>query len=100
MSKLDNILRKFQNDLKDCADIIEDEYPTLFKSGGKLVDKKKKKNKIHIKKANEGKFTEAANRAGMGVQEYAQKVLNDPNASPTLKKRANFAVQAKRWARN
>ena len=27
----------------------------------------------------------------MGVQAYAKKVLKDPNASPTLKKRANFA---------
>lgn len=27
----------------------------------------------------------------VGVQAYAKKVLKDPNASPTLKKRANFA---------
>ena len=46
---------------------------------------------IHIKKKNRGKFTAAAKRAGMGVQAYAKKVLKDPNASPTLKKRANFA---------
>lgn len=46
---------------------------------------------IHIKKKNRGKFTAAAKRAGMCVQQYAKHVLNDSNASPLLKKRANFA---------
>lgn len=49
---------------------------------------------IHIKPENKGKFTTAAKRAGMGVQAYAKKVLSDPNASSTLKKRANFARNA------
>lgn len=57
----------------------------------------KEGNKIHIKKKNRGKFTASAKRAGMGVQEYAQKVLNDPNATPLQKRRANFARNAKRW---
>lgn len=52
---------------------------------------------IHIKKKNKGKFTNAANKAGMSVQEYANKVLYDPNASPLLKKRANFARNASEW---
>lgn len=64
--------------------IMENLYPVYsipsYKDGG-----------IHIKKKNRGKFTAAAKRAGMGVQAYAKKVLKDPNASPTLKKRANFA---------
>lgn len=61
------------------------------------IDSYKKGSKIHIKKENRGKFTAAAKRAGMGVQEYANKVLRDPNASPQLKKRANFARNAKKW---
>ena len=61
------------------------------------IDFYKKGSKIHIKKENRGKFTAAANRAGMSVQAYASKVLNDPNASPKLKKRANFARNAKKW---
>lgn len=61
------------------------------------VDSYKKGSKIHIKKENRGKFTAAAKRAGMSVQAYASKVLNDPNASPQLKKRANFARNAKKW---
>lgn len=48
---------------------------------------------IHIKKANRGKFTEAANEHNMGVQEFARQVLSAPKGkySPTLRKRANFA---------
>lgn len=58
-----------------------------FKEGG-----------IHIKPENRGKFTAAADKAGMGVQEYARKVLaNKENYSPTLVKRANFARNAAKW---
>lgn len=53
----------------------------LFKEGG-----------IMIKKENRGKFTESANRANMGVQEYARHILaNKEDYSPILIKRANFA---------
>lgn len=54
---------------------------------------------IHIKKKNEGKFTASAKAAGESVQEHAHKVMSDPNATTLQKKRANFAIQAKRWAR-
>ena len=48
---------------------------------------------IHIKKANRGKFTKAANEHNMGVQEFARQVLSAPKGkySSTLRKRANFA---------
>ena len=54
---------------------------------------------IHIKKANRGKFTAAAERAGMGVQAYARKILRAPKGkySSTLRKRANFAANAAKW---
>lgn len=42
-------------------------------------------------KGTEGAFTRSAKQAGMGVQAYATKVLNDPDASTTQKRRANFA---------
>jgi hypothetical protein len=58
---------------------------------------KKKKVTIKIKPENKGKFTASAKKAKKGVQEHAQDVLNDPNASPTQKKRANFAKNAKKW---
>lgn len=56
------------------------------------------KSGIHIKPENRGKFTASANRAGMGVQEFAGKVLaNKENYSSTLVKRANFARNAAKW---
>lgn len=56
-------------------------------------------NKIHIKKENRGKFTKSAKAAGHSVQEHARAVLNDPNATPLQKKRANFARNAAKWHR-
>lgn len=54
--------------------------------------------KIHIKKKNRGKFTESAERAGMGVQEFARHILsNKEDYSPTQIKRANFARNASKW---
>lgn len=53
--------------------------------------------KIHIKEKNKGKFTASAKAAGQSVQEHAKSVLNDPNATPLQKKRANFARNAAKW---
>jgi len=55
------------------------------------------KKKIVIKKKNRGKFTKSAKKAGKSVQGHAQEVLNDPKASATQKKRANFARNAAKW---
>ena len=53
---------------------------------------------IHINPANKGKFTAQANRANMGVQEYANYVLrNKEDFSSTTVKRANFARNANKW---
>lgn len=56
-----------------------------------------KKGGIHIKEKNRGKFTAAAKKAGKSVQEHARDVLKNPNSTPLQRKRANFAIQAKRW---
>lgn len=51
-----------------------------------------KQKPIKIKKSHEGLFTAEAKAAGYDdVQAYAAHVLADKNASPALKKRANFA---------
>lgn len=55
------------------------------------------KSGIHIKPENKGKFTATAKAAGKSVQQEASSVLADPNASPTLKRRANFARNAAKW---
>jgi Zn-dependent oligopeptidase len=57
-----------------------------------------KKGGIYINPANKGKFTASANRAGMGVQEFARHVLaNKEDYSSTQVKRANFARNAAKW---
>lgn len=72
---------------KDTALNLENFYNTKkFKKGGG----------IHIKEKNKGKFTKSAKAAGKSVQEHAHDVMKDPNATTLQKKRANFAIQAKR----
>jgi hypothetical protein len=60
--------------------------------------KKKGSSGIHINPANKGKFTAKAEAMGMGVQEYASRVLKKGSkASPATRKQANFARNAKSW---
>lgn len=56
-----------------------------------------RKGGIHIKEKNRGKFTAAAKRAGKSVQEYARDVVNNPNATTLQKRRAQFALNAKKF---
>ena len=70
---------------------LEGVYPLYpvpsYKNGG-----------IHIKKSKRGTFKAAAKKAGMGVQEYEKKVLKTGSkASPSMKKKANFARNAAKW---
>ena len=78
---------KFNNENTLSLKESKDEYVLMMKKGAK----------IHIKKENRGKFSASAKRAGEGVQEHDHKVMNDPNATTLQKKRANFAIQAKKW---
>lgn len=55
------------------------------------------KTGIHIKEENRGKFTASAKAAGESVQEHANNVLKNPNATTLQKKRAIFAKNAKKW---
>lgn len=52
---------------------------------------------IHIKEKNKGKFTESAKRAGKSVQEHAKDVVNNPKATKLQKKRAQFALNSKKF---
>ena len=62
-----------------------------------IVDKKKTGG-IYIKPSKRGTFTAAATKHGMGVQEFASKVLaNKEDYSPAMVKKANFARNASRW---
>lgn len=78
---------KFNNENTLSLKESKDEYVLMMKKGAK----------IHIKKENRGKFTKSAKAAGQSVQEHAKSVLNDPNATPLQKRRANFARNAAKW---
>jgi hypothetical protein len=52
---------------------------------------------INIKPENKGKFTRAAHKAGEGVQEHAHAVVNSSKSSELQRKRAQFAINAKKW---
>ena len=54
------------------------------------------KKPIKIKPSKRGTFTAAA-KPGESTQAHASRVLNDPNASPAMKKKANFARNASHW---
>lgn len=66
---------------------ILSKYGITLKQGGS----------IHIKEKNKGKFTKAAKRAGKSVQEHARDVVNNPKATKLQKKRAQFALNAKKF---
>lgn len=78
------------------ADRIQDfQYDNLF------AHRAAQGGSIHIKKANRGKFTEAAKRHHMTVQQFAKHVLSNKNKSKysaTMRKRANFARNAAGWS--
>lgn len=53
---------------------------------------------INISPSKRGTFTAAATKHGMGVQEFASRVLaNKDNYSPAMVKKANFAKNASKW---
>lgn len=90
-------LKAMYDTLKGMCQNVNLEQIPIFKDGNKLLPKYKKGKKIYIKKKNRGKFTASAKKAGQSVQEHARSVLNNPNATPLQKKRANFARNAAKW---
>lgn len=66
----------------------EYQFPIGYANGGK----------IHIDPSKKGTFTAAASRHGMGVQEFASRVLaNKEDYSPAMVKKANFARNSSKW---
>ena len=56
-----------------------------------------KKSSINIKPSKRGSFKRMAKKAGKSVQGEASAVLNNSDASPAAKKKANFARNAAKW---
>lgn len=68
--------------LNEVASINNMDYTDYAAEGGK----------IYIKPSKRGTFTAAAKKRGMGVQEFARKILaNKDSYSPAMIKKANFA---------
>ena len=62
-------------------------FGNQFKDGG-----------IYIKPSKRGTFTKAAKERGLGVQEFASKVLANPeDYTQTMRKKAQFAKNASKW---
>ena len=64
------------------------------------VTRNKKSNggSINIFPSKRGTFTAAASKYGMGVQEFASRVLrNKDSYSPDMVKKANFARNVSKW---
>lgn len=94
-------MKKYENDLLNA---IVDTYSKFENNTLEFGEKEdflilmaKNGSKIRIKPENKGKFTASAKKAGQSVQEHAKSVLNNPNATPLQKKRANFARNAAKW---
>lgn len=82
-----NVMRLFLDKGISDLDTIRREY-NLFAEGGS----------IHIDPSKKGTFTAAASKHGMGVQEFASRVLaNKEDYSPAMVKKANFARNASKW---
>lgn len=80
-------------DLTNVYEMMKGGMPCYMCGGQKY-----EKGGIYINPANKGKFTESANRAGMGVQEFAKHVLaNKENYSAKQVRRANFARNSAGW---
>ena len=87
---------------------LDDFYgvPGKYKGGNYIpeiiVTGKRKKHKdggsINIAPSKRGTFTAAATKHGMGVQEFASRILrNKEDYSPAMVKKANFARNASKW---
>lgn len=90
MKYIDEILSKIAEttpqediDSNTSLDNIMNGYLKMMKAG----------SKIHIKKANRGKFTEYC--GGKVTNECIAKGKNSPN--PTIRKRATFAANVRKW---
>lgn len=93
---LTNTLKRQQADVNSYADESASYLNKMY--GNNPSNMLIGKRGIKIKKKNRGKFTESAERAGMSVQEFANKVLaNKEDYSPVMVKRANFAKNAATW---
>lgn len=110
--QLNKLMRKFEKNPEDqilkntlqrtaIVNQIEDTHDIAVMEAMRKVSQfedQMKAGGIYIKPSKRGTFTAAAKKRGMGVQEFAGKVLaNKSNYSTAMVKKANFAKNASKW---
>ena len=91
--------KKYRRSIEDAGKISDKQYYNIMEEVAinKQINEKKNGG-IHIAPSKRGTFTAAATKHGMGVQEFASKVLrNKDSYSPAMVKKANFARNASKW---
>ena len=91
--------KKYKRSIEDAGRISDEEYYNIME--GIIVNQQRNKKEnggIHIAPSKRGTFTAAATKHGMGVKEFASRVLRNKNSySPAMVKKANFARNANKW---
>lgn len=93
MELSEKFLENFVKWSEECFQEVYPDRPFLFKRGGLLINVDKKGSKIHIKKANRGKFTDYC--GGKVTSECIARGKRSPD--PKIRKRATFAANARKW---
>lgn len=86
LSMISGIINTYKNNIP-----IKSEHQNTI--GQNIIDLFKKGNKIYIKKANRGKFTDYCR--GKVTQKCINRGKNSPN--PKIRKRATFAANVRKW---
>lgn len=93
MELSEKFLENFVKWSEECFQEVYPDRPFLFKKGGLLINVDKKGSKIHIKKANRGKFTDYC--GGKVTSECIARGKRSPD--PKIRKRATFAANVRKW---
>ena len=82
--------------INNFSNSVENTENTMFNNS--LLNIAAHGGKIYIQPSKRGTFTAAAKQRGLGVQEFASRVLaNKDNYSTAMVKKANFAKNASKW---
>lgn len=96
MELSEKFLENFVKWSEECFQEVYPDRPFLFKRGGLLINVDKKGSKIHIKKANRGKFTDYC--GGKVTSECIAR--GKKSSDPKIRKRATFAQNSRKWNKN
>lgn len=88
-----NFISNFNKWGQECKNNLYSDTISIINFQGDYIQFDKKGNKIYIKKKNRGKFTDYC--GGKVTSSCIAKGKNSPN--PTIRKRATFAQNSRRW---